>query len=212
MGKKEVEYLVVDLRENTGGYVQYDFLTYLFPEKQVDTLGQFLITKDDKPTYKKHIVRDEHFRKLRKAKRKVKKYEKKYDSNYEGVVLFEELGRKKVFSGKIIVITNEATFSAASILAADLKNIYGAKIIGSEAGGSFYTGSTGNISIELPHSNFKITFNPVYYRSSYNHYDSTANDPDVEFIPEFKDPKKDAKNNQKKVIKLIKREFKKRDQ
>ena len=212
MGKKEVEYLVVDLRENTGGYVQYDFLTYLFPEKQVDTLGQFLITKDDKPTYKKHIVRDEHFRKLRKAKRKVKKYERKYDSNYEGVVLFEELGRKKVFSGKIIVITNEATFSAASILAADLKNIYGAKIIGSEAGGSFYTGSTGNISIELPHSKFKITFNPVYYRSSYNHYDSTANDPDVEFIPEFKDPKKDAKNNQKKVIKLIKREFKKRDQ
>ena len=211
MGKKEVEYLVVDLRENTGGYVQYDFLTYLFPKKQIDTLGQFLITKDEKPTYKKHIVKDEHYRKLRKAKRKVRKYEKKYDRNYVGVVLFEELGRQKVFSGKIIVITNEATFSAASILAADLKNIYGAKIIGSEAGGSFHKGSTGNISVELPHSKFKITFNPVYYRSSYNHYDEAANDPDVEFIPEFKDPKKDVKNNQKKIIKLMKREFKKRD-
>ena len=206
-----MEYLVVDLRENTGGYVQYNFLTSLFPEKQVDTLGQFLITKNDKPTYKKHIVRDKHFRILRKAKRKVKKYEKKYDRDYKGIVLFEELGREKVFSGKIIVITNEATFSAASILAADLKNIYGAKIIGSEAGGIFYTGSTGNISVELPHSNFKITFNPVYYRSSYNHYDSSANNPDVVFIPEFKNPKKDAKNNQKSVIKLIKREFKKRD-
>lgn len=211
MGKKEVEYLVVDLRDNTGGYVQYDFLTYLFPKKEIDTLGQFLITKEEKPTYKKHIIKNEHYRKFKKAKRKVKKYEKKYDRNYDGIVLFEELGRQKVFSGKIIVITNEATFSAASILAADLKNIYGAKIIGSEAGGSFHKGSTGNISIELPHSKFKITFNPVYYRSSNKHYDSTANDPDIEFIPIFKDPKKDEKANQKAVIKIIKREFKKRD-
>ena len=211
IGQKEVEYLVVDLRENTGGYVQYDFLTYLFPKKEVDTLGQFLIKKNKKPTYKKYIVKDKHYRRLKKAKRKVRKYEKKYKRDYDGVVLFEELGRKKVFSGKIIVITNEATFSAASILAADLKNIYGAKIIGSEAGGSFYKGSTGNISVELPHSKFKVIFNPVYYRSSYSNYDSLANDPDMEFIPEFKDPKKDAKNNQRKIIKLIKREFKKRD-
>ncbi|MEN8958339.1 MAG: S41 family peptidase [Flavobacteriales bacterium] len=211
MGKKEVEYLVVDLRDNTGGFVQYDFLTYLFPKKSIDTLGQFLITKNEKPTYRKHIVKDKHYRKMKKAKRKVRKFEKKYDRPYNGVVLFEQLGRQKVFSGKIIVITNEATFSAASILAADLKNIYGAKIIGSEAGGSFHKGSTGNISVELPHSKFKVTFNPVYYRSSYSKYDETANDPDIPFVPEFKDPKKDAKNNQKAVIKLIKREFKKRD-
>lgn len=210
--KKEVENLVVDLRDNTGGYVQYEFLSYLFFEKKADTLGQFVIAKQDKPTYKRHISKNDHYRKLNRLKRKRKRFNKKTGSeNYGSTVLYEYLGRRKSFGGKIIVITNEATFSAASMLAADLKHLYGAKIIGSNAGGSFYKGATGNISVKLPHSGFVITYNPVYYRSSYTHYDSEIAVPDVEFVPEFKDPKKDEKNNQKTIMKLIKQEFRKRD-
>ena len=210
--KKEVEYLVVDLRDNTGGFVQYDFLTYLFPDKKVDTLGQFVIAKRDKPTFKRYVTKNDHYRKLKRLKRKRKRFNKKSgEEDYGSTVLYEYLGRKKSFGGKIIVITNEATFSAASMLAADLKHLYGAKIIGSNAGGSFYKGATGNISVELPHSGFVITYNPVYYRSSYTHFNANMSDPDVEYVPEFKDPKKDEKNNQKNIMKLIKKEFRKRD-
>jgi hypothetical protein len=210
--KKEIENIVVDLRDNTGGYVQYEFLTYLFPEKKLDTLGQFVITKRNKPSYKKYVAKNDHYRKLKRLKRKRKRQNKKSGSDdYGSTVLYENLGRQKSFGGKIIVITNEATFSAASMLAADLKHLYGAKIIGSPAGGSFYKGATGNISVELPHSGFVITYNPVYYRSSYSHYIKNISEPDVLFIPEFKDPKKDEKNNQKNIMKLIKQEFRKRN-
>ena len=44
--KKEIEYMIVDLRDNTGGYVQYDFLSYLFPKIDIDTLGQFVVKKE----------------------------------------------------------------------------------------------------------------------------------------------------------------------
>lgn len=210
--KKEVKNLVVDLRDNTGGFVQYEFLSYLFLEKKADTLGQFIIAKQDKPTYNRHVTKNDHYRKLKRLKRKRRRFNKKSgNDDFGSTILYEYLGRRKSFAGKIIVITNEATFSAASMLAADLKHLYGAKIIGSNAGGSFYKGATGNISVELPHSGFVITYNPVYYRSSYTHYDSEIATPDVQFVPEFKDPKKDEKNNQKAIMKLIKQEFRKRD-
>lgn len=209
MKNKELEYLVVDLRDNTGGYVQYDFLRYIYPKSDLDTLGVFDVKKEEKPTYKKHVTKNDHYRKYKKLNRKRKKYQRKTGVEYNGVFLWDALGREKVFAGDIIVITNEATFSAASLLAADLKNLYGAKIIGSPAGGSFHKGATGNISVKLPNSGFVVTFNPVYYKSSYSHYEPDANLPDVEFTPEFKDPKKDEKNNQRNITNLIKREFKK---
>lgn len=211
MKDKDLDYLVVDLRDNTGGYVQYEFLSYLFPKSEIDTLGVFDLKKELKPTHKKHLQKNDHYRKFKKLNRKKAKFNKKTGAKYNGVFMWDALGRQKIFGGKIIVITNEATFSAASLLAADLKNLYGAKIIGSPAGGSFHKGATGNLSIELPNSGFVVTFNPVYYKSSYSQYDSQATKPDIEFVPEFKDPKKDEKNNQKNIMKLIKKEFKKRE-
>ena len=82
-----------------------------------------------------------------------------------GTVLSESVDVSLIYEGEIVLITDEGTFSSAAILACYLKSMKNAKIIGQRAGGSFYRGNAGTITLKLPHSKLQIFVNPNTFYS-----------------------------------------------
>ena len=168
-------------------------------------MGMYDVIQKDKPTYHRYLEKNKYLRRNNRLKRRINRVEKKFDRNFTGEIHQENLAIKEnTFEGNIIVITNEATFSAAAVLTADLRNIYGAKIIGTRAGGSFFDGTSGIKSLKLPNSKNKIILNPNYYHSSYNHYSKDEKTPEVELLEEYGDPKKTKAENEKNLKKALK--------
>jgi C-terminal processing protease CtpA/Prc len=162
--RKKIKKLVVDLRGNTGGVMQFNIMRY-FVGADVE-LGSYVIEKP------KSIRDDSHFKKWssdymrhsagsRLQKRRIRKG--RFD---DGKQLTQEVDSNLIYRGKIVVITDEGTFSAASILAGHLRHFCDAKIVGRPAGGSFYCGNAGTLRLILPHSKFSVFVNPNTFRSS----------------------------------------------
>lgn len=73
---------------------------------------------------------------------------------------------KNRFSGKLYVLTNGFTFSAAANLATNLKHYSNAILVGEETGGSYLLCSSGNLVLELPNSKLRMTINPLKFVNS----------------------------------------------
>jgi len=190
MKKKKIDQLIIDLRGNTGGIIQVEILRYLLPEGT--NIGSY--------NFEKHISKSE----LRKLGVKMHSWSTKvYLKNLNALKKadkknIEANGPLKVgknysekFKGNIVVITDEGTFSAASILACHLKTLSKAKIVGTTAGGSFYAGNAGTLELVMKKSKLIIQLNPNFF--STNLYPSASIDseikkPDLETFSETKIP------------------------
>lgn len=156
--KKKLTKMIVDLRGNNGGQMQFSFMRYLLGPKVY--LGKYIVKKPHK------IFQNKHIRKLNKEYRNhrrlshIQKRQKRKNSDFEGQIYTRNVDEKLIFKGDIVVITDEGSFSAASILACHLKSLSKAKIVGQPAGGSFYIGNAGTLQVQLPFTNFKMTVNP----------------------------------------------------
>lgn len=93
------------------------------------------------------------------------KMKRNKNANFDGKIYSRSKGFENKFNGKIVVITDGGTFSAASILASHLKTLAGAKIAGMPAGGSFYCGNAGTLKVVLPNSRFQLAVNPNTFYS-----------------------------------------------
>lgn len=206
---KEIEKLVIDLRGNLGGVIQLELLRHFQFKNDKDIVGSYTVLNRNKPTYMKHIKRDENYRKNKKAIRKFKKMEKR---GFNGTITEEHLTQTgTLYNGKIVVLTDGGSFSAASLLASQLKDLCDAKIVGTCSGGSFHEGVSGTYKLKLPNSKILIYFNPNYYTSSLN-VDSINHDvkkPDIELIELFGNPQKTKNKNKKNLKKSLKLAFKK---
>lgn len=181
--RKKIDKLVIDLRGNTGGVMQYDLIKYFTGEGVF--VGSYVITK---PFIKKENqnIRKVSISFLRYAilSHQQKKALRK-GSFDDGKIYTEKVDEELIFDGEVSVITDEGTFSSASILASQLKTLANAKIVGRPAGGSFYAGNAGTILLKLPQSKIQMSINPNTF---YSHLDpvedlNAIKQPDVYLDP-----------------------------
>lgn len=155
--------LIIDLRQNTGGAMQYSIMKYFVGEGQY--LGTYVIDKSQSYFWDSHIKKlskgyIQHSMISRLQKRQIRK-----NTFNEGRVYTEKVDEDLIFKGRIIVITDEGTFSSASILASNLKGLCNAEIIGRRAGGSFYKGNAGSLVLQLPNTKNEVIINPNKFTS-----------------------------------------------
>lgn len=160
---KKIDEIIIDLRGNTGGAMQYAIMAYFLDDGT--NLGNYVVEKPRKAIESPYIKKmTPDFVKHRKATRTQKRLQRKNKFD-NGVTLVENSNKDLRYNGKIIVITDEGTFSSAAILACHLKTLCGAKIIGRPAGGSFYAGNAGTLKLHLPKSNLNLYVNPNTFHS-----------------------------------------------
>lgn len=166
-----IEKLVVDLRGNTGGIMQYDFMKYIVG-KGVN-MGKYVIEKPDTPGNRKYVSKlNMHYLRHTFSSRAQKRRMESGRFN-QGIQETGYVDTNLIFNGEIVVITDEGTFSSAAMLACHLKTMKNAKIVGRPAGGSFYAGNAGTLLVKLPQSGFLIAINPNTF---YSHLER-GNDP-----------------------------------
>ena len=143
--------------------MQYSFMKYLVG-KGVN-LGKYIIEKPNTRKNRKYVnkINIHYLRHTLMSYQQKKKMER--GSFNEGIQETESLDTNLIYKGKIVVITDEGTFSSAAILACHLKTLSKAKIIGRPAGGSFYAGNAGTLLVKLPQSGFLIAINPNTFYS-----------------------------------------------
>jgi len=187
---KKVKKLIIDLRGNTGGAMQYSLMRYFVGENV--SLGRYIVGKPKRLFESRHLTKfNSDYSKHRKISRKQKRLIRRSKFN-NGEVLTKYVDPELIYKGQIILLTDEGTFSSASILAAYLKTMCKAKIVGHSAGGSFYSGNAGTLALKLPKSKMKIFINPNTF---YSHLENTSDPlaiktPDLIVDQIIQDPKK----------------------
>ena len=157
--------LIIDLRNNPGGSLKeintlYSYLsdsTYVFIEPFQVVSKTTLIEKtpySNAPLIAKILLTPFY------APYTFFKVHKKTNGNYyaSNSVSKPKTIDKNAFKGKIYVLINGGTFSAASIISSNLKGSKRATFVGEETGGA-YNGTVAGImpTLKLPHSKIKIT-------------------------------------------------------
>jgi hypothetical protein len=199
--KKGVETIIIDVRGNHGGNIQTELLSYFVSEPQV--VGNYNIEKRLKRKERRHIKKNtEEFRRYKHNMREFKRFERKHPQ-FNGQVVTYPIDTALIFRGNVIVLTDEGTFSAASLLASQMKTLCNAQIMGSRAGGSYYACNAGTLKFTLPHSKITFILNPNVCASTLS---TTSIDPDiknvdVEIVPEYNAKPSVYKKNWEGVIK-----------
>jgi hypothetical protein len=182
---KGIKKLIIDIRGNTGGAMQYSLMRYFVGEDVL--LGRYVVEKPKKGLEDSHIRKFspdyiKHKRMSRIQKRQVRRG--KFE---DGEVKTKKVDEELIFDGEIIVITDEGSFSSASMLACHLKTLCDAKIIGRTAGGSFYRGNAGTLTVQLPGSGFKMFVNPNTFYSQLTRTDDPfeIKQPDIIISPGY---------------------------
>lgn len=164
--RKKVKYLVVDLRGNTGGVMQYEFIKYFVGEGI--NVGRYIIAKPYSKSKNKYL-RKVNMPYIRYAVLSWQQKRKVRDGSFnEGTIMTDYVDPNLIYDGEVCVITNEGTFSSASILASQLKTMAKAYVVGRPAGGSFYSGNAGTLMLKLPESGLEFSINPNTF---YSHLD-----------------------------------------
>jgi C-terminal processing protease CtpA/Prc len=155
---KKLDKLIVDVRGNLGGQMQIELMSYFVGPKVY--LGKYELNKPYQKYRNKYISKwNDEFRNHKKLTKSYAKIQKKLPE-YSGEIFTPSVNSELVYKGQIIVITDEGSFSASSILACHLKTLCNAKIAGQVAGGSFYKGNSGTLKVKLPYTDFTLLVNP----------------------------------------------------
>lgn len=187
---KKIKKLVIDLRGNTGGIMQYSLMSY-FVGEEVE-LGRYVVEKPKKGFENIHLKKRNGDYRRHKWMSRIQRFKQWLNSFENGTMRSKPVNKDLVYNGEIVVLTDEATFSSASILACHLKTLCDAKLVGRPAGGSFYRGNAGTLVAVLPHSKFRLLVNPNTF---YSHLNKSSDpfqikQPDVLLEPSYIVPRK----------------------
>lgn len=200
--KRKAKTLILDLRGNSGGTIQTELLGYLIPKQQ--SIGTFEISKKPSRKDRKYVKKMDHeYRIQRQNIRRYKKLKKKYPQ-FKGEMYSHSVDTSLIFKGNIIVLTDEHTFAAASMLAGQLKQLRNAKIIGSRPGGSYSNFNAGSLSVELPSSKNVLLVNPNVVSTNLEMSNGVAiREVDMEMVPEYSPKASVYKKNRELVVTKI---------
>ncbi|PHR20614.1 MAG: hypothetical protein COA38_19395 [Fluviicola sp.] len=176
---KKIKKVIIDLRGNTGGVMQYSLMSY-FVGEEVD-LGRYVVEKPKKSFETIHLKKRNSDYRRHKWLSRIQRFRIWFNDFENGIVRSDPVDESLIYDGDIIVLTDEGTFSSASMLACHLKTLCNAKLIGRPAGGSFYRGNAGTIYAILPNSKFRLLVNPNTF---YSHL-PTSSDPNSIKQPDF---------------------------
>ncbi len=162
--KRKAQYLVIDLRQNEGGYPEnaINTFSYIAKESFIQPKSQHVITsKLPHEEYSQEIVNgytyesffEKHFQNGSKKENEWVIYAPGNEASM--------VSTKKRYKGQICVLIGGKTFSAGSTFALNCKN-QGISLIGEETGGGYYSHIGGYpIIYELPNSKIKIMMSLV---------------------------------------------------
>lgn len=188
--QNQIKKLVIDLRGNLGGVMQYDLMSYFIGSGK--NLGYYSVEKTHRNSKNKYIRKFEiPYLKHKLISRSQNRLISLGLFN-NGLILTPDTDTSLIYKGAIVVITDEGTFSSAAMLACHLKSLSGAKIVGRTAGGSFYRGNSGTLSVSLPESGFTLYVNPNTFYSHLQFEGDPRNikTPDLELSPAITDRRK----------------------
>jgi C-terminal processing protease CtpA/Prc len=196
--EQNVKNLIIDLRNNPGGKISeisilYSYLTdttfSITNRIETTSLTSYLIGSYTKSTPKFFYFLDFtiglpfRFRELARMRKKDNKF---YYSFRESK---RKLPNKDRFEGNLYVITNGGTFSASSIISANLKATQRGVFVGEETGGAFNGFVAGRMpTFLLPHSKLPLRFG-LGVIEPFNKSDINGRGimPDIEIIPTIDD-------------------------
>lgn len=166
--EKDLEKMILDLRGNSGGEDNYGatLASYLL-DKPFNYYNRMeAVTK--KFRYNKYS-RDKGFNIMGKLLRKDKDKPGTYTYNLSRQMK-KQKPMKDVFGGKLIVLIDGGTFSAASEIAAILHSNKRATFIGEETGGGYYGNSSAMMyHIQLPNSRINYYLPVIRYYVAVDH-------------------------------------------
>ncbi|AXT58848.1 hypothetical protein D1816_00280 [Aquimarina sp. AD10] len=162
INKKKIEHLVIDIRQNDGGYRPNSVHLYSFitknPFKQIKSQSIISLSVPEKKYATRVFLNEKDF------------LEDKFKNHptYDGWrITFDDLEtimapQKNRFNGKVYILISGATFSAASAFALNAKNNPDITLIGEETGGGYYK-SFGMFPVyyELPNSKITMVMSMV---------------------------------------------------
>lgn len=177
-----IDRLIVDVRGNTGGQMQYEFMSYIVGGDVL--LGKYIVEKPYRRSDKRFFKKSASFRGHKRLTKFQTRDLRKNKFN-DGKIVTDDISSDLIFKGDIVVITDYGTFSAASMLACHLKLLAGAFVIGSRPGGTYYTGNAGSILSYLPNSQFEVYVNPNSFYSQIHDQEKSdiIKNPDLEIDP-----------------------------
>ncbi|WP_448103536.1 S41 family peptidase [Pedobacter panaciterrae] len=146
--KRKLKTLIIDLRGNTGGEIGW-----------ASSIYSFLI---DTPTYFYKLPAEISRQKLLYDNPKIRDWVKKASKLNYPIVTPDT----SIFKGKIYVLINGGSFSASSLLAANMRNLKNVTFVGEETGGSKNVWTAGIIkNMTLPTSKLSLAYGnmPAYF-------------------------------------------------
>jgi hypothetical protein len=159
--KKDCKNLIIDLRENTGGYLYENFLLFSYLAEYPFKEYRSPSSKIRKIPFKEYLsggiglAEEEEI--TDELKRFVYSGPAKYV--YADSLITEWQPARSAFRGNVFIISNASVMSAASYFCTLVKNSGRGKIIGVEASGSDAGGNGfGSLEYELPGSGLLLTF------------------------------------------------------
>ncbi|MFL9829492.1 S41 family peptidase [Flavobacterium sp. ST-87] len=196
--KKNVQTLIIDLRNNGGGRLSEIISLYSYLADST-----FVFLKNSEVVSRASLFEGAYFNNGSVAEKAVKTLfspfaygyllftvqKDKEGKNYFATETKPHKIHKNAFSGQLYVLINGGSFSASSILSSHLKGSKRATFIGEETGGD-YNGTVAGFmpALRLPHSKLKVrigimSMKPTYQTNVHGH----GIYPDILIIPTLED-------------------------
>lgn len=200
--KPECKSLLIDIRENDGGYLYESFLVFSYLTNKPFSEYRAVYTKLKKLPYASYLSDSYDSTEIEEINDNIKNEFVKigaFKYAYADSLNKEWLPAENRYIGNVFVITNARVMSSASYLATMVKNSGIGKVVGTETGGGSQSGNGfRNIEYKLPNSHIKIRFS--YARLHYTHGNSLKTSG---VLPDFDVPDTDSsffKNEDRQIF------------
>lgn len=168
--KKDIRNLIIDLRENEGGYLHNCFLLFSYLSKSDFREYKNVFTRLSDIPYTSYLAASSGIYDTSEMRKTMKdEFKLKVNRGYsipDSLIKTWKPDRYR-FNGNVFIISNHTVMSAASYFAVLARKGSGARIVGTETAGGAYSGNGFHmLKYQLPQSGIRVRF--PYARMQYD--------------------------------------------